>query len=73
MAQALVDIWGGVKNKVPQTLNLIDGIIAMEGAGPTHGQARPTGWLLASTDPVALDVVAATIMEFNPDRNSHHS
>ncbi len=66
MAQALVDIWGGIKNKVPQTLNLIDGISAMEGAGPTHGQARPTGWLLASTDPVALDVIAATIMGFNP-------
>ncbi len=49
-------------------MNLIDGIIAMEGAGPTHGQARPVGWLLASTDPVALDVIAATIMGFNPAR-----
>jgi uncharacterized protein (DUF362 family)/Pyruvate/2-oxoacid:ferredoxin oxidoreductase delta subunit len=68
MAQALVDIWGGIKNKIPQTINLMDGIIAMEGAGPTHGQARPTGWLLASTDPVALDVIAATIMGFNPAR-----
>lgn len=68
MALALVDIWGGIKNKIPQTINLMDGIIAMEGAGPTRGQARPTGWLLASTDPVALDVIAATIMGFNPAR-----
>ena len=68
MAGALVDIWGGIKNKIPRTLNLIDGIIAMEGAGPTHGQANPTGWLLASTDPVALDVTSATIMGFHPDR-----
>jgi uncharacterized protein (DUF362 family)/Pyruvate/2-oxoacid:ferredoxin oxidoreductase delta subunit len=66
MAQALVDIWGGIKKRAPRTLNLMDGIIAMEGAGPTHGQARLTGWLLASTDSVALDVVAATIMGFNP-------
>jgi len=66
MSQALVDIWGGIKGKVPRTLNLMDGIIAMEGAGPTHGQARSTGWLIASTDPVALDCIAATIMGFNP-------
>ena len=68
MGQALVDIWGGVKNKVPQIINLADGIIAMEGTGPTHGQARSTGWILASTDPVALDVIAATIMGFNPGK-----
>ena len=66
MAQALVDILSGIKAKVPLALNFMDGIIAMEGAGPTHGQARQTGWLLASTDPVALDVVAAAIMGFNP-------
>jgi uncharacterized protein (DUF362 family)/Pyruvate/2-oxoacid:ferredoxin oxidoreductase delta subunit len=66
MSQALVDIWGGIKMKVPRTLNLMDGIMAMEGAGPTHGQARPVGRLMASTDPVALDVIASTIMGFNP-------
>jgi uncharacterized protein (DUF362 family)/ferredoxin len=68
MSQALVDIWGGIKMKVPRTLTLMDGIMAMEGAGPTHGQARPVGRLMASTDPVALDVIAATIMGFNPAR-----
>ena len=66
MAQALVDIWGGIKAKVPRILNLMDGVIAMEGAGPTHGQARAVGRLLASTDPVALDVAAAIIMGFYP-------
>jgi len=68
MSQALVDILSGIKAKVPLALNFMDGIIAMEGAGPTHGQARQTGWLLASTDPVALDVTAAAIMGFNPAR-----
>ncbi len=68
MSQALVDIFSGIKIKVPLALNLMDGIIAMEGQGPTHGQARETGWLLASTDPVALDVTAASIMGFNPAR-----
>ena len=68
MAQALVDIWTGIKSKVPRILNIMDGVIAMEGAGPSHGQARSVGRLLASTDPVALDVAASIIMGFNPDR-----
>ena len=66
MAQALVDIWGGIKAKVPLILNLMDGVITMEGAGPTHGPARLVGRLMASADPVALDVVASIIMGFNP-------
>ncbi len=66
MARALVDILAGIKKKVPLTLNLMDGIVAMEGAGPTHGRARQTGWLLASIDPVAIDVVGAVIMGFDP-------
>ncbi len=66
MARALVDILAGIKKKVPLILNLMDGIVAMEGAGPTHGRARQTGWLLSSIDPVAIDVVGAAIMGFDP-------
>jgi uncharacterized protein (DUF362 family)/ferredoxin len=68
MAQALVDIMAGIKGKIPLSLHIMDGIIAMEGAGPTHGRPKETGWLLASTDPVALDYVAATIMGFIPSK-----
>lgn len=68
MAQALTDIMSGIKMKVPLALHIMDGIMAMEGTGPTHGQARPVNRLLASTDPVALDVVAAFIMGFEPAR-----
>jgi uncharacterized protein (DUF362 family)/ferredoxin len=68
MAQALVDIWGGIKAKVPRILNLMDGVAAMDGAGPTHGQTWSIGRILASTDPVALDVAAAIIMGFNPGK-----
>jgi ferredoxin len=68
MAQALVDILGGVKRKVPLIVNLMDGIIAMEGAGPNHGRLKETGWLLTSLDPVALDYVAASIMGFIPSK-----
>jgi uncharacterized protein (DUF362 family)/Pyruvate/2-oxoacid:ferredoxin oxidoreductase delta subunit len=68
MAMALVDILAGIKKKVPLTLNLMDGISAMEGTGPTHGRAHQTNWLTASTDPVALDVIAAVFMGFNPKK-----
>ena len=44
---------------------LVDGIIAMEGNGPLRGSPRPCGVLLAGIDPVAIDVVAATLMGFD--------
>ena len=68
MAQALVDIYQGLQTRVPFVLQVLDGIMAMEGAGPVQGTSRSVGWLLASTDPVATDVVIATIMGFDPGR-----
>lgn len=48
-------------------LNLIDGIIAMEGNGPTQGEPRLIGALLAATKPYPLDVVACKIIDLNID------
>jgi uncharacterized protein (DUF362 family) len=42
-------------------LNIVDAIIAMEGDGPGSGDPRPVGLLLAGSNPVAVDVVAARI------------
>ncbi|HTY20286.1 MAG TPA: DUF362 domain-containing protein [Geobacteraceae bacterium] len=42
-------------------LNIVDAIIAMEGNGPGSGDPRHMGLLLAGTNPVAVDVVAAEI------------
>ncbi|MGC9518005.1 MAG: DUF362 domain-containing protein [Methanomicrobiales archaeon] len=36
-------------------LNIVDGIIGMEGAGPSNGNLRELGMILASTDALALD------------------
>ena len=66
MSQALVDIFRGIHNKSPMVLHVMDGVVAMEGLGPSKGQARHAGRLLASTDPVALDVIAAAVMKFDP-------
>ncbi len=47
-------------------LSLIDGVVGMEGNGPTAGDPRAVGVLLASPSPYALDVVAASLMGLSP-------
>jgi len=61
-SQVVADIFSAVKPH----LNIMDGIIAMEGEGPALGNIRKPGIVLASQDAVALDSVAATIIGLNP-------
>ncbi|HET6418996.1 MAG TPA: DUF362 domain-containing protein [Geobacteraceae bacterium] len=42
-------------------LNIVDAVTAMEGDGPGNGDPRHAGLLLAGTNPVAVDVIAAEI------------
>jgi uncharacterized protein (DUF362 family) len=44
---------------------LVDGIVAMQGNGPLRGTAKPAGVVIAGDDPLALDIVAATLMGFD--------
>ena len=48
-------------------LNLVDGIIGMEGNGPTQGDPRLIGVILASKTPYPLDVVCAKIIGLDID------
>lgn len=43
-------------------LSFMDGIVGMEGAGPSGGEPREVGVVLASSSPFHLDVAAAAIM-----------
>lgn len=46
----------------PKTvLHLIDGVIGMDGEGPTNGKPKFIGQILGSVDPYALDVVAVSL------------
>jgi uncharacterized protein (DUF362 family) len=45
-------------------VTIMDGIVAMEGQGPTSGDPRPWGWVLAGTDMVALDAVMARALGY---------
>ncbi|MBA7538309.1 hypothetical protein ES705_30584 [subsurface metagenome] len=58
------------KARLPD-LCLVDGIIAMEGAGPVSGAPNPIGLLIAGNDAVATDHACARIMGFNPNKISH--
>lgn len=43
-------------------LHIMDGILAMQGEGPTAGSPYPAGKILVSEDPLALDTVAAAML-----------
>ena len=47
-------------------LHIMDGIIAMEGNGPTSGTPIAMNVLLFSADPVALDTVYAALVHLDP-------
>jgi hypothetical protein len=57
----------GAVQSIPQRryFALVDGIIGMEGNGPLRGSSKPAGVVMAGDDPLALDVVAATLMGFD--------
>lgn len=58
----LVDIYQNIK----PGLNVMDAVIGMEGEGPSAGKPKKVGLILASRNTVALDIVAAELMGFNP-------
>jgi uncharacterized protein (DUF362 family) len=47
-------------------LSVVDGFMAMHREGPRHGTPIRLGTVVAGTDPVAVDSVAAAIMGFDP-------
>jgi uncharacterized protein (DUF362 family) len=59
----LIDIY----RFVPPAFTLIDGITAMEGAGPISGSPRALGWIIGGTDPIACERVCAQLIDKNPE------
>jgi len=47
-------------------LYIMDGIIGMQGQGPGSGDPVNLGWLLASTDPVAMDIAVCRLIGIEP-------
>lgn len=57
--------------RFPIRLAVIAGHPAMIGTGPLGGHAVETGLVIASTDPVAADVVGAKLLAFGPQAVRH--
>jgi uncharacterized protein (DUF362 family) len=51
---------------MPPNVSVIDGFAAMQGEGPRHGRRVALGTVVAGTDAVAVDAVAASMMGFEP-------
>lgn len=60
--EAVVDIYACVR---PQ-LAVMDGIVGMEGDGPSSGIPVDSGVIMASFDSVALDIIASELIGFDP-------
>ncbi len=63
-AQLIATLYNNFKDKL--LFSVIDGIIGMEGKGPSGGKARNFGFLFASESASSLDYVAAYMMGFKP-------
>jgi len=60
--EAVADVY----SVVMPSFAVMDGIIGMEGDGPSHGKPINSGVVLASQDCVSLDIVAAEMIGFEP-------
>jgi len=67
----LPDILAALNLILRPDLSIVDGIVAMEGLGPTGGDAKGLGIVLAGFDPVAVDSVVAQIAGFSPSEVPH--
>lgn len=45
---------------------IVDGIVGMEGSGPSDGKKKHVGVILVGYNPVTVDAAAAKLMGFNP-------
>ena len=61
----LFDGSGNRRTKPLRYLVIVDGIVAGEGNGPMSPDPKTCGVILAGTHPVAVDLVAATLMGFD--------
>jgi len=53
---------------VPPALTVMDGVVAMDGQGPSAGDPFQMGVILASTDGIAMDMIVADLVGMDP----HH-
>jgi uncharacterized protein (DUF362 family) len=48
-------------------LTIIDAVIVMDGPGPIRGRARPLGWLIGGTEPIACETICCKLVNIKPE------
>ncbi|MGB8226425.1 MAG: DUF362 domain-containing protein [Sedimentisphaerales bacterium] len=59
----LIDIY----KLLAPVLTIVDAVVVMEGPGPINGNPRKLGWLIASVDPMAVEVVCCDLIGICPE------
>ena len=57
----------GIYEYLSPSLTIIDGITAMDGPGPINGRARPLGYLVAGSDPIACETICGKLINLKPE------
>jgi len=52
----------GIYKLLNPAINIIDAVIAMEGPGPIHGNPKKLGWIAASVDPIAAEIICSDLI-----------
>jgi uncharacterized protein (DUF362 family)/NAD-dependent dihydropyrimidine dehydrogenase PreA subunit len=65
-AETFSDLLLDLHGALPPTLAIMDAVVGMEGQGPSNGNPREIGLILASENCHALDLVACSIIGFDP-------
>ena len=61
--ELLIDIFEYLKPAV----TIIDGVIAMDGAGPIRGRARALGWIIGGTEPISIETICCKLVNIKPE------
>jgi uncharacterized protein (DUF362 family) len=56
----------GIFGFLNPALTIIDAVTVMDGPGPIRGRARPLGWLIGGTDPIACETICARLVGIKP-------
>ena len=62
------EMFFSILQKLPKTINILDGIQAMHKTGPIHGSPLDFELLAVSNDPIALDTAIYKILKLEPEQ-----
>jgi len=57
----------GIYKLLRPVLNIIDGVVVMEGPGPIRGNPKPLGYLVSGIDPIACERICCDLIQIDPE------